>query len=123
MNCVKSTYRYYPTDGANFGKIPANSTETTGTFTCSPECTRRWWATSIPETNLKLIKTDKICACIKKDYDWQLTPSIGRFDLLKIIKLYIAFQVDGYFYRSALSYSNIFFTNLIKVNDSITEVF
>ncbi|VUZ54362.1 unnamed protein product [Hymenolepis diminuta] len=77
VNCVKSTYRYYPTDGANFGKKPVDTTEITGIFTCSPECTRKWSATSVPYSNLKFIRTDKICACIKKDYDWQLTPSIA----------------------------------------------
>ncbi|VDN99437.1 unnamed protein product [Rodentolepis nana] len=77
VNCVKLTYRYYPTDGANFGKKPLNITEITGTFTCSPECTRKWSAISVPDTNLKLIRTDKICACIKKDYDWRLTPTIA----------------------------------------------
>ncbi|KAM3176193.1 hypothetical protein ACTXT7_006991 [Hymenolepis weldensis] len=78
VNCVKSTYRYYSTDGANFGKKLVDATEITGIFTCSPECTRKWSATSVPYSNLKFIRTDKICACIKKDYDWQLTPSIDR---------------------------------------------
>nr|CDS28073.1 voltage dependent calcium channel subunit [Hymenolepis microstoma] len=77
VNCVKLTYRYYPTDGANFGKKPINITEINGTFTCSPECTRKWSAISVPDTNLKLIRTDKICACIQKDYDWRLTPTIA----------------------------------------------
>ncbi|EUB63025.1 Voltage-dependent calcium channel subunit alpha-2/delta-1 [Echinococcus granulosus] len=78
VNCVKSTYRYYATDGANFRKEPLNSVEVTGSFTCSPECTRQWSSSSIPETNLKLIKTDPVCACIKKDHDWQLAPSIAE---------------------------------------------
>ncbi|VDM18702.1 unnamed protein product [Hydatigera taeniaeformis] len=80
VNCVKSTYRYYATDGANFKKDPFSSVEVVGNFTCSPLCTRQWSSSSIPETNLKLIKTDPICACFKKDYDWQLTPSIGTVD-------------------------------------------
>uniref|UniRef100_A0A158R789 VWFA domain-containing protein n=1 Tax=Taenia asiatica TaxID=60517 RepID=A0A158R789_TAEAS len=80
VNCVKSTYRYYATDGANFRKEPFSSVEVTGSFSCSPECTRQWSSSSIPETNLKLIKTDPVCACIKKDHDWQLTPSIGMIN-------------------------------------------
>lgn len=80
VNCVKSTYRYYATDGANFRKEPSSPVEATGNFTCSPQCTRQWSSASLPETNLKLIKTDPACTCIKKDYDWQLTPSIGMIE-------------------------------------------
>ncbi|VDD79134.1 unnamed protein product [Mesocestoides corti] len=79
VNCVKSTYRYYAADGANFGKQSPSLAEVSGIFTCSPECTREWSASSIPETNLKLIKTSRVCSCIKKEYDWKLTPSIGAF--------------------------------------------
>eukprot|EP00108_Taenia_solium_P012261 TsM_000845300 transcript=TsM_000845300 gene=TsM_000845300 len=76
VNCVKSTYRYYATDGANFRKEPFSSVEVTGSFSCSPECTRQWSSSSIPETNLKLIKTDPL-----KTFRFASQPKIRDIDV------------------------------------------
>lgn len=98
VNCVKSTYRYYPTDGANFRKTEDKFSEMAGTFTCSPYCIRSWMAISIPETNLKLVKVDPACPCIKKEYDWRIKPTVGKyFRNLREIKKCGLFSKDRIF--------------------------